>query len=50
MTDNTEVEDLSNVFVETEIYVAVHNPDKDIGTNFTIGFTSGILDKYIYDG
>lgn len=42
--------DLSDTFLETEIYVIVRNPDKNLGINYTIGFSAGEIDKFIYDG
>lgn len=49
-TFKDSVSDLSDTFLETEIYVIVRNPDKNLGMNYSIGFTAGEIDKFLYDG
>jgi hypothetical protein len=41
-------DDLSNEFVENEIYVMVRNTG--FSSNYSISFSSGDLEKFIIDG
>ena len=50
LSDGTNQIDMADTFVETEIYVAVRNPSSQTGTNYSISYTAGMLDYFLYDG
>ena len=41
---------LDQTFVENEIYVLVRNPSKSTGSNYSIQFTAGENELFMYDG